>query len=265
MRQATGAASPPGAADPDWAAFLAARAAGTVPADSPLAPLYLPLLEAATAADGCRVFGHIAASLDGRIATTRGSSRWISGEADLVHTHRLRALADAVIVGAGTVLHDDPQLTVRRCAGRSPVRVVIDTERRLPRGCAVFQGGPPTLLACASDLAGADAPGTAQLLALPRDGDGGVAIAALLAALSERGLCRLLVEGGGRTIGRFLRAGCLDRLHVVVAPLLLGSGVPMLTLPEIADIAEGMRLSVRHFPLGEDMLFDLAIGRRRPA
>jgi riboflavin biosynthesis pyrimidine reductase len=103
------------------------------------------------------------------------------------------------------------------------------------------------------------------LLPLPRGEDGGVSMLALLAALRARGLARLFVEGGGQTIGRFLRAGCLDRLHVVVAPLLLGSGVPVLTLPEVADIAQAMRLPVRHFPLGEDMLFDLAVDRRRPA
>jgi len=227
------------------------------------AALYAPLLAPASAPDGCFVFAHIAQSLDGRIATARGSSRWISGQPDIVHTHRLRALADAVIVGAGTVRHDDPQLTVRHCEGRSPVRVVIDSERRLGADYRVFREAPETLLACARDRA-ADAPGLATLLPLPRDGAGGVAIPTLLAALHARGLSRLFVEGGGHTIGRFLRAGCVDRLHVVVAPLLLGSGVPVLTLPEIADIADALRLPVQHHALGEDMLFDLAIDRRKP-
>jgi diaminohydroxyphosphoribosylaminopyrimidine deaminase/5-amino-6-(5-phosphoribosylamino)uracil reductase len=233
-----------------------------LPADWPAA-LYAPLLAPATAPDGCFVFAHIAQSLDGRIATVQGSSRWISGQPDIVHTHRLRALADAVIVGAGTVLHDDPQLTVRHCEGRSPVRVVIDTERRLGAGYRVFQEAPQTLLACAEDRGGA-APGRATLLPLPRHGGGSISVPALLAALRTRGLSRLFVEGGGQTIGRFLRAGCLDRLHVVVAPLLLGSGVPVLTLPEITDIGDALRLPVRHHPLGEDMLFDLSIDRRRP-
>jgi len=247
-----------------WEEVLAARHSGRAPEQGPLAALYGPLLAAPSGPDGCLVFAHVAQSLDGRIATARGSSRWISGPPDILHTHRLRALADAVIVGAGTVLHDDPQLTVRHCAGASPVRVVIDSERRLVAGRIVFDGAPKTLLACAADRADAGPPGQAELLALPRGADGGVSIPALLAALHGRGLARLFVEGGGHTIGRFLRAGCLDRLHVAVAPLLLGSGVPVLALPEIADIAEGMRLPVRHVLLGEDMLFDLAIDRRRP-
>lgn len=246
-----------------WEAVLAARDGGPLP-QGPMAALYAPLLTPATAEDGCFVYAHIAQSLDGRIATEGGSSRWISGEADILHTHRMRALADAVIVGAGTVLHDDPQLTVRHCEGRSPVRVVIDTERRLSDGPRMFREGPPTLLACAEDRASAGVPGKAALMPLPRDAAGSVSIAALLAALRARGLSRLFVEGGGHTIGRFLRAGRLDRLHVAVAPLLLGSGMPVLSLPAIADIAEGLRLPVRHVALGDDMLFDLAIDRRAP-
>lgn len=244
--------------------MLAARRGTGTAADGPLAALYGPLLAPPMAADGCFVFAHIAQSLDGRIATAGGSSRWISGQADILHTHRMRALSDAVIVGAGTVLHDDPQLTVRHCEGASPVRVVIDSERRLAADRGVFREGPATLLACAADRTGSGAPGRAELLALPRGADGGVAIPALLHALRARGLARLFVEGGGHTIGRFLRAGCLDRLHVAVAPLLLGSGIPVLSLPEVNVIADALRLPVRHFPLGEDMLFDLAINRRTP-
>ena len=101
------------------------------PGDAALSPLYGPLLAAPTAADGCYVLGRIAQSLDGRIATASGASHWISGQEDIVHTHRLRALFDAVVVGAGTVRADDPQLTTREVEGPSPVRVVLDTDRRL--------------------------------------------------------------------------------------------------------------------------------------
>src|SRR5579872_273381 len=120
-------------------------------ADAGLSPLYGPLLPATTAGDGCFVLGRLAQSLDGRIATTSGASHWISGHEDIVHTHRLRALFDAVVVGAGTVRADDPQLTTREVEGPSPVRVVLDTDRRLDGRYRVFREGPETLLLCASD------------------------------------------------------------------------------------------------------------------
>src|SRR6476660_2485897 len=90
------------------------------PADAGLSPLYGPLLATPTARDGCYVLGRIAQSLDGRIATTSGASHWISGQEDIVHTHRLRALFDAVVIGAGTVRADDPQLTTREVERPSP-------------------------------------------------------------------------------------------------------------------------------------------------
>src|SRR5215469_11148729 len=127
------------------------RLLGRRPTDAALSPLYGPLLAAPTAPDGCYVLGRIAQSVDGRIAIASGASHWISGQQDIVHTHRLRALFDAVVVGAGTVRADDPQLTTREVEGPSPVRVVLDTERRLDARYRVFQGGPETLLLCASD------------------------------------------------------------------------------------------------------------------
>src|SRR3954470_15811703 len=103
--------------------------------------LFGPLLRDPVAADGCFVLGRLAQTLDGFIATRRGESHWISGEEDIVHTHRLRAVFDAVLVGAGTVRADDPQLTTRLVDGPSPVRVVLDTDRRLDAAFRVFGGG----------------------------------------------------------------------------------------------------------------------------
>jgi riboflavin-specific deaminase-like protein len=215
-------------------------------------PLYAPLAAAAV------VLGRIAQTLDGRIATPSGASFWISGEADLLHTHRLRALCDAVLVGAGTVRADDPLLTTRRCPGRSPVRVVLDTERRLDAGHRVFQDGPPTLLFCAADRA---APaGAAEVVPVGRAAEG-LDLAAVLAVLAARGLRRVLVEGGGVTVSRFLAAGLLDRLHVTVAPLLLGAGVPAFTLPGVERPAEGRRLAWTVHRLGADTLFDIDLRR----
>jgi riboflavin-specific deaminase-like protein len=233
------------------------------PGDAALSPLYGPVLAKPTAADGCYVLGRMAQSLDGRIATASGASHWISGPDDIVHTHRLRALFDAVVVGAGTVRADDPQLTTREVEGPSPVRVVLDTNRRLHADYRVFREGPETLLFCASDAPGEDRVGNAAVLRLPRAGNG-LAIAAVLVALAARGLRRVFVEGGGITVSRFLAAGALDRLHVTIAPLLIGSGIPAFSLPEVASLTDVLRFDWSVHRVGADLLVDIPLSRARP-
>ncbi|MGO8920416.1 MAG: RibD family protein [Stellaceae bacterium] len=247
-----------------WESLLALRHRGgsapvqrseEPPAVAALLELYLPFAQVPPR----RRFAvaHLGQSLDGRIAAASGASRWVTGEADLIHTHRMRALADAIIVGAGTIRHDDPLLTVRRCGGAHPVRVVIDAERRLGAGHRVFQdpSAPTLLLACADRVRPGERLGEAALVGLPRGPDG-LAPSDIAAALAERGLHFLFIEGGGITISRFLAAGALDRLQITVAPILLGSGKPSLTLPEIAAPDEGLRPQLRRFSLGRDMLYE---------
>jgi len=254
-----------------WRALIARRQGGTrvlpEPADEAagsLKALFAPLTEAPSAADGVLVFAHLAQSLDGRIATASGASRWITGEPDLVHTHRMRALAQAVLVGAGTARADDPRLTVRLVPGPNPVRIILDPERRLDDGYSVFRDGEaPTWLVCAEDFSDEPPPGRAEVIPVPR-APGGLDLAALLRHLRARGITHLFVEGGGVTVGRFLAAGLIDRLHIAVAPLLLGSGVPSLSLPDIAAPEDGVRFSPKVHRLGEDLLFDCALARRRP-
>lgn len=250
----------------EWDALLACRdASGRAPSGA-LAALFAPLLAPPVATDGCLVVGRLAQTLDGRIATVSGSSQWIGGRGDILHTHRLRALCHAVVVGAGTVRQDDPLLTTRECSGSNPVRVVLDTDRRLGPDRRVFaEGSAATLLACAADAPGPDRLGAAEVVRLPRDpACGGLHLPKLLRLFAARGLTRVFVEGGGVTVSRFLAAGCLDRLHVTVAPVLLGSGIPAFTLPEAARIADGLRFAWTPHALGADVLFDIVLNRARP-
>jgi riboflavin-specific deaminase-like protein len=236
----------------------AAQASSSV-AESRLYELYGPLCKAHrnTQRKGMFAIGHLAQSLDGRIATTSGMSRWLSGTADLVHTHRMRALADAVVIGANTVLLDDPQLTVRRCTGANPLRVVIDPERRLDGSQRIFQDkAAPTLLLAAADRARAgEALGQAEVVPVPHN-----ALELdpheIRRILARRGVTWLFVEGGGITVSRFLAARALDRLQITVCPLILGSGRPSIVLPEIDDLNSSLRPATRRFVLGDDIMVE---------
>jgi riboflavin-specific deaminase-like protein len=247
---------PPPEDSPEWQALLAARA-GAFPlvSGSPLHNLYAPLCAARR--NGSYAVGHLAQSLDGRIATTNGKSRWLSGDEDLLHTHRMRAMCDAVIVGVNTVLNDDPQLTVRRCAGGHPVRVVLDPERRLDGSQRMLRdGAAPTLVLAAADRARAgETLARAEVVPVPR-GRWGLDPHEIRRILARRGLSVLFVEGGGVTVSRFLASGALDRLQITVAPLILGSGRPGILLPEITDVRNGLRPRVRRFILGNDVMIE---------
>lgn len=222
-------------------------------------PLFAPLRAPVPA--GCSfVLGRIAQSLDGYIATHGGESVWISGPEDLRHTHQLRALCDAVVVGAKTIRADNPRLTTRLVEGASPVRVVLDPDCRLDDSYRVFQDGPDTLLLCAPEMAATDRLGTALVLPVPR-GPAGLDIAAILALLRTRGLRRIFVEGGGLTVSRFLAAGALDRLHVTVAPLVMGGGVPAFPLPPVERLEEGRRFAWTAHRIGADILLDIPLVR----
>ncbi len=201
------------------------------------------------------VLGQLGQSLDGRIATPTGHSRTISGAAGIAHLHRLRALSDAVVVGIGTVVADDPQLTVRAVPGRNPARVVIDPRGRLPAGARMLaDDGAPCLVV---QTAATPRPPRVTALTLPAVA-GQIDPLAIVAALAARGFRRLLIEGGGTTVSRFLAAGALTRLHVCVAPVVIGSGPTGLCLPPIAHMDQAMRPRCRTHLLGEDVLFDIA-------
>jgi diaminohydroxyphosphoribosylaminopyrimidine deaminase / 5-amino-6-(5-phosphoribosylamino)uracil reductase len=245
-------------------AALVSRGMGRVasrpsPADSArklfelYAPLCHPVPEHAgpeSARAGCFVVAHLGQSLDGRIGPLNGKPEAITGPEDMTHNHRMRALFDVVLVGAGTVCHDDPTLTVRHVEGRNPVRVVIDPERRLGAHYGLFNDGlAPTLLLCRRELCGdGERHGAAEVVGV----DEACSPRAVIAVLRRRGLPRIFIEGGGVTVSRFLAAGCLNRLQLAVSPLIMGQGKPGI------DLGETLRLRplVRRFDLAHDVLFE---------
>lgn len=200
------------------------------------------------------VIGQLGQSLDGRIATPEGASKYINGADALRHLHRIRAHVDAVIIGVGTAIADDPQLTTRHVEGPSPVRVVIDPRGRLPAGLTLLaDGAAPVLVVTAP---GQPVPAGAEAVELAPDGDGIIDPAAIAAALGARGLTRLLVEGGAETLARFLDARMIDELHLMVAPIVLGSGKTGLNMEPIATLDQALRPRVRTMRFGDgDLLW----------
>ncbi|MFL2544838.1 MAG: RibD family protein [Longimicrobiales bacterium] len=220
--------------------------------------LYGPL-----ALKGEWIIGQVGQSLDGKIATETGDSYYVTGKEDLLRLHRVRAIADAVIVGAETVLLDDPRLTVRRVPGSNPARVILDPQRRIKCDKHVLNDQ------CARTIVvhdkNRDSQGVSanyESVGLDCCEVGGFDLGHLVAVLRERGLRRILVEGGGMTVSRFFQAELLDRIHVTVAPMIIGSGRPSFHLPAIGSLAEAVRPACRRFELGNDVLFDLDLKTR---
>jgi riboflavin-specific deaminase-like protein len=207
------------------------------------------------------VVAQLGQSLDGRIATLTGESRWINKEAALDHVHRLRAAVDAVVVGVGTVCADDPLLNVRRVKGPDPARVVLDPAGRVPVGARCLAPGPARRIVVGP--ARPDLPVCVECLTLPRE-DGRVDPCRVVSALAERGLRRLLIEGGAWTVSAFIDAGVVDRLHVLVAPIILGSGKTGLALKPIARLTDARRPPTSVHVLADgDVLFDCDLSAPR--
>ena len=232
-------------------------------ADDPrraLIDLYLPICSA-TNTNPITV-GHLGQSLDGFIATHSGESQYVTGGENILHLHRMRALCDAVVVGAGTIAADDPQLTTRHVSGPSPLRVVLDPARRLAEHYKVFNDDSAvTLYVCAKSLAreGETHVGRAAIVALD-EGPDGVDVGQVLRQLRARGCHRIFVEGGGVTVSMFLEANLLDRLQIAIAPLLIGDGRPAIRLPPRTALSDCHRPRYRVFRMGTDVLFDCEIG-----
>jgi diaminohydroxyphosphoribosylaminopyrimidine deaminase/5-amino-6-(5-phosphoribosylamino)uracil reductase len=206
----------------------------------------------------------LATSLDGRIATGRGESKWITGPPARERAHALRAAHDAIMVGTGTALADDPQLTCRLpgLARRSPVRVVIDRHLRIPPTAQLISNAravPTWVLTLRSaDVARRQAflCAGATVIDIDPGSDGNGSLAAALAALGDRGITRLLLEGGGHLAAAFARAGLIDRLVWVHAPMLIGGD----GIPAIAELGIEMLWEAPNFErlstetVGDDVL-----------
>jgi diaminohydroxyphosphoribosylaminopyrimidine deaminase/5-amino-6-(5-phosphoribosylamino)uracil reductase len=202
-----------------------------------------------------------AQTLDGRVATATGESKWISCPDSLRFAHEMRAGHDAVLVGAGTVCKDDPRLTVRHVPGDDPLRVVVDSTLRTPPQAAVLAGGaaPGTVLA-ATDLAPESRreralSSGATVLRLPANADGRVDLGALMEELGTLGVGSVMVEGGATLITSFLKAGLVDRLAVCVAPKILGDGIQAVGDLGIRDLSRSLALADASVePYGVDLV-----------
>jgi diaminohydroxyphosphoribosylaminopyrimidine deaminase / 5-amino-6-(5-phosphoribosylamino)uracil reductase len=229
-------------------------ATGALPPDAAaLLELYLPY---ALASRHARRLGrpftvsHFAQSLDGRIATDVGDSRWIGCAENRVHAHRMRALCDGILIGARTLHTDQPALTVRHTEGPDPVRIVLG--RAADLGCLERAGPSPILV-----VGEGDDPSSPQVerVALPRD-NGLIATSSVLRELFDHGIHSLYIEGGSTTTSAFLAEGNIDVLQLHISPMIIGPGINSFSRPGIHSVAESVRFQ-RHLyqSVGDGMMF----------
>ncbi len=190
-----------------------------------------------------------AQTLDGRIATAKGSSRWIASPESLTLAHQLRVVNDSILVGVSTVIKDNPELTTRLVKGRNPLRVVLDSTLRIPLNAKILQNqaDAKTLVVAATSasktkLAALQKMGI-EVLFTPPDKQGRVDLPRLLKALGARDITSLLVEGGGEVITSFLRLNLADKLVVIISPKILGTGTDAVRDLHITDLAKAYPLT----------------------
>lgn len=242
---------PPDAGD-EWQALLA----GDVPGTGLLSTRYGELVRPG----GPLVLAQLGQSMDGFIASRTGDARFVTGPEDRQHLHRLRALVDAVVVGAATAAADDCRLTVRDVDGEHPVRVVLDPRGILPRDSAVLTDAEAPTLWVVGPRSGPARGGLAphvQVVTWPVEGT--MDPQEVLAMLAQHGLHRVLVEGGGRLVSAFVEAGVVDRLFLTTAPVLIGDGVPGIRIGGQDRMADALRPPARRWIAGEDLVTELVL------
>ena len=205
---------------------------------------------------------HYAQTLDGRIATRTGQSQWVSGDESLRLAHELRAAHQAILVGVGTVLTDNPRLTVRLVPGQSPCRIIADSTLRLPLDAHVLTDGAAKTIVATTARApqgGIEAirERGADVLIVNQDSAGQVDLCDLLPRLAARGIESLLIEGGQGLITAALREHLADRLVVCIAPKVMGCGIEAVGELNVSRLSEALTFAQASFtPLGEDIIFD---------
>lgn len=243
-----------------WDDFLTAFFSRDALTPSSLQALFEPIRHPSV--DAMLVVAQLGQTIDGRIATITGQSKYINGQSGLMHLHQLRALLDAVVVGVGTVLADNPQLNVRLVKGRHPARVVIDPKGRLGPDARIWADDGARRIWIVSESLEVSAPKGVEVIALPAN-EGRIEPSLILQRLSDTGLKRILIEGGAETVSRFLQAGCLDRLHMIVAPIIMGSGRASFNLPAIEHMDQALRLNMHTHLIGKEVLFDCDLSTQR--
>ncbi len=210
--------------------------------------------------DGLTLVGQLGQSLDGQIATATGQSKYINGQGGLVHLHQLRAWADVVVIGVGTLVADNPKLNVRLVAGSSPARLVLDPSARSPADavCLVDQSVRRIVLTAPDAKGVAWPPGVEQLAFEGFTQNGQIDMQQLRQWMASQGWRHVLVEGGATTLSRFLEAGALDYLHLITSPLLLGPGVAGVRAPGLARLVDVRRFKASSYGLGQDVLIECA-------
>ena len=204
-----------------------------------------------------------AQTLDGRIATATGESQWISSEASLKFTHQIRAAHDAILVGAGTVIKDNPELTVRLVRGRNPLRVIVDSELKIPQQAKIFQNisAAKTLIATIKTAADPQfqnlADSDAEIITIDADEKGNVDLKKLFKILAGRNVSSILIEGGAQIITSVLKNDLANRLVTIIAPKIIGSGIEAVGDLNIRNLDAAKILSTQKvMRRGNDIIID---------
>ena len=202
---------------------------------------------------------HFAQSLDGKIATKEGNSKWIGNEENLIHAHRMRALCDAILIGSNTLIHDNPSLTVRNVAGKDPVKVVIGKSNELDFSKLLENNA--RVIYITNDKNNCQI-GEVETIGT-KTCEGVIDCDKILKALYSRGIYSLYIEGGSKTVSNFLINDSIDVVQLHIAPLIMGSGIVNFSLPEIKAINESISFKKFNFTsMGRHIMFTGEVSRQ---